>query len=287
MGDDIDPALARAMLEWQLEMGATDAVGDEPVNRLAAAGHRASEDPADTGEADRPAAFGRSAGQANPGTAAEGRPDGGEPEAATPDGSLDPVAEARAAAAAATDLPSLREAIAAYPHCELRRGARNVVFADGVPGARVMIVGEAPGRDEDIEGLPFVGRSGKLLDLMLAAIGLSRHAEDPARAVYITNVMPWRPPQNRDPKAGEIAMMKPFLERHVALAAPEILVPMGNPACAALLGVRGITKLRGTVTEALGVPAMPMLHPAYLLRNPVKKREAWADLLALEEKLNG
>jgi DNA polymerase len=197
----------------------------------------------------------------------------------------DPVAEAHAAAASARSLPALREAIASYPHCELKRGARNVVFADGVPGARVMIVGEAPGRDEDIEGLPFVGRSGQLLDRMLAAIGLSRRAEDPARGVYITNVLPWRPPQNRDPKAAEIAMMRPFLQRHVELAAPQILVPMGNPACAALLGRRGITKLRGTETEALGLPAMPMLHPAYLLRNPLAKREAWDDLLALEERL--
>ncbi len=279
------------MLEWQVELGATEAIGETPVDRLAP---RAMADP--------------ERGPKPPGAAPEDRPVGGEPDApapavaarrdgmgregasaAAPDPSdaADPVAAARAAAAAAPDLAALREAIAAYPHCELRRGARNVVFADGVPGARVMIVGEAPGRDEDIEGLPFVGRSGKLLDLMLAAIGLSRHAEDPGRAVYITNVMPWRPPQNRDPKAGEIAMMKPFLERHVALAAPEILVPMGNPACAALLGLRGITKLRGVETEALGLPALPMLHPAYLLRNPVAKREAWADLLALEERLNG
>lgn len=252
MGGEIDPALARAMLEWQLELGVTDAVGDEPLDRLTA-----------------PAA------PSAPGPAA---PSGGPP---------DPVAEARAAAQAASDLVALREAIAAYPHCELRRGARNVVFADGIPGARVMIVGEAPGRDEDIEGLPFVGRSGQLLDLMLAAIGLSRRAEDPARGVYITNVMPWRPPQNRDPKPIEIAMMMPFLERHVALARPEVLIPMGNTACAAMLGQRGITKLRGTATEALGLPALPMLHPAYLLRNPIKKREAWSDLLMLEERLRG
>ena len=293
MGDDLDPARARAMLdpararampspararamlEWQIEAGVTEAVGEAPVDRLAPAPRAASDgdrpDPPDSGHPrERPAA---------PDHRAAASPSGTAPD--------DPVAAAHAAAAAAADLPALRAAVAAYPHCELRRGARGVVFADGIPGARVMIVGEAPGRDEDIAGLPFVGRSGQLLDLMLAAIGLSRRAEDPARGVYITNVMPWRPPQNRDPKAGEIAMMKPFLERHVALAAPEILVPMGNPACAALLGVRGITKLRGVETEALGLPALPMLHPAYLLRNPVAKREAWADLLTLEERLNG
>ena len=273
MGDDLDPARARAtldpararaMLEWQVELGARDAIGEAPVDRLAPVA--AAADP----EGGRPA----------------GAPPTAAPAPARSD-EADPVAAARAAATAAPDLAALREAVAAYPHCELRRGARNVVFADGVPGARVMIVGEAPGRDEDIEGLPFVGRSGKLLDLMFAAIGLSRHAEDPGRAIYITNVLPWRPPQNRDPKAGEIAMMKPFLERHVALAAPEVIVPMGNPACAALLGMRGITKLRGRETEALGLPALPMLHPAYLLRNPVAKREAWADLLTLEERLGG
>ena len=278
------------MLEWQVELGATEAIGEAPVDRLACEG------PAMGGEDARPVAAAappgdgdRDASGARARSAAAAPRSAGGRGAAAPDppNDADPVAAAHAAAAAAPDLAALREAIAAYPHCELRRGARNVVFADGVPGARVMIVGEAPGRDEDIEGLPFVGRSGKLLDLMLAAIGLSRHAEDPARGVYITNVMPWRPPQNRDPKAGEIAMMKPFLERHVALAAPEILVPMGNPACAALLGMRGITKLRGVETEALGLPALPMLHPAYLLRNPVAKREAWADLLTLEERLGG
>ena len=256
MGDDLDPALARAMLEWQIEMGATDAIGETPVDRLAA---------------------GRAEAKGADAAPPPGRPPAAAASDAAEVGPDDPVAAAHAAARAAPDLPALREAIAAYPHCELRRGARNVVFADGVPGARVMIVGEAPGRDEDIEGLPFVGRSGKLLDLMLAAIGLSRHAEDPARAAYITNVMPWRPPQNRDPKVGEIAMMKPFLERHVELARPEILVPMGNPACAALLGTRGIMKLRGTVTEALGrarhadaPPRLPAAQPGPEARGLVR-----------------
>ena len=269
------------MLEWQVELGARDAIGEAPVDRLAPVA--AAADPG----AGRPAAGTAPADAATPAADVAAPAAGAAAPPVREGDGADPVAAARAAAAAATDLAALREAIAAYPHCELRRGARNVVFADGVPGARVMIVGEAPGRDEDIEGLPFVGRSGKLLDLMFAVIGLSRYAEDAGRAIYITNVMPWRPPQNRDPKAGEIAMMKPFLERHVALAAPEILVPMGNPACAALLGLRGITKLRGRETEALGLPAIPMLHPAYLLRNPVAKREAWEDLLTLEERLGG
>ena len=148
-----------------------------------------------------------------------------------------------------------------------------------------MLVGEAPGRDEDIQGKPFVGRAGQLLDTMFAAIGMGRASPDPDHAIYITNVLPWRPPQNRDPKPEEIAMMLPFVERHIELAAPDLLVLIGNHACQALLGRRGITKLRGQWTEAAGRPALPMLHPAYLLRNPAAKREAWADLLELQAKL--
>ena len=148
-----------------------------------------------------------------------------------------------------------------------------------------MLIGEAPGRDEDMQGKPFVGRAGQLLDLMVSHIGLNRASPDPAAALYITNVLPWRPPQNRDPKPEEIAMMLPFVERHVELANPDLIVLMGNHACQALLGRRGITRLRGQWTEAMGRPALPMLHPAYLLRNPAAKREAWADLLSLQARL--
>ena len=143
-----------------------------------------------------------------------------------------------------------------------------------------MIVGEAPGRDEDREGRPFVGRAGQLLDRMLSAIGMSRE-----RDVYITNVLPWRPPQNRDPKPEEIAMMQPFLSRHIDLAAPKLLIVVGNISCQALLGRRGITRLRGNWQHVQGFPAMPMCHPAYLLRNPAAKREAWADLLEIRARL--
>ncbi|WP_461308374.1 uracil-DNA glycosylase, partial [Albidovulum sp.] len=205
--------------------------------------------------------------------------------AAAPADAIDPVEAARAAAGAAAGLEELARNQAAYEHCELRKGARNFVFADGNPEARVMIIGEAPGRDEDREGRPFVGRAGQLLDRMFAAIGLSRTAHHPAEALYITNVMPWRPPHNRDPAPEEIAMMLPFLARHVELADPEILVLMGNTPCAAALGKRGILRLRGHWTEAFGRPAMPMTHPAYLLRNPAAKREAWADLLEIRARL--
>lgn len=189
------------------------------------------------------------------------------------------------AAAGAGTLDALKAALAAYPHCELRQGARNLVFADGTPGARVMVIGEAPGRDEDIAGRPFVGRAGQLLDRMFAAIGLARDNARADSALYITNVLPWRPPQNRDPSSAEIAMMRPFVARHVALAAPDVIVLMGNISCEAGLGQRRITRLRGTWAEAYGTPALPMLHPAYLLRNPPAKREAWADLLALKARL--
>ncbi len=199
----------------------------------------------------------------------------------------DAVATARAAVAGVTSLGDLAEVQAAYEHCELKKGARNFVFADGNPAARVMVIGEAPGRDEDLEGRPFVGRAGQLLDRMFAAIGLSRTAQDSDAAFYITNVLPWRPPSNRDPEPDEIAMMLPFLEKHVALADPDLIVLMGNTPCAAVLGQRGILRLRGKWAEGFGRPVLPMTHPAYLLRNPAAKREAWADLLELRARLNG
>jgi DNA polymerase len=130
-----------------------------------------------------------------------------------------------------------------------------------------------------------VGRAGQLLDRMFAAIGLMRGATDPALALYITNVMVWRPPQNRDPTPDEVAMLLPFLQRHIALADPEVIVVMGNTPLSALLGQKGITRLRGQWAEALGKPVLPMVHPAYLLRNPAAKREAWADLLSLKAHL--
>jgi DNA polymerase len=195
------------------------------------------------------------------------------------------VAQAEAAAAAAQTLDELRAAMEAFPHCPLKQGARQLVFADGRPGARAMIVGEAPGREEDERGLPFVGRAGRLLDTMFAPVGLSRTSPDLDRALYITNILPWRPPQNRDPKPDEIAMMTPFMARHVELAAPDLLIAMGNISCQALLGRRGITRLRGTWTGAFGLPCLPMFHPAYLLRNPAAKREAWADVLEVAARL--
>ena len=198
----------------------------------------------------------------------------------------DPVDLARAAANAARSLEDLRAAIVGFDHCDLKKGARNTVFADGNPAARVLILGEAPGADEDREGRPFVGRAGQLLDKMFAAIGLSRTSPDAATALYITNVLPWRPPGNRDPEPVEIAMMLPFVERHIALVDPAVIVVVGNTPLFALTGTKGILRARGNWTMALGKPVLPMTHPAYLLRNPAAKREAWADLLSLKARLS-
>lgn len=258
----------KALLDWQAELGADLPIGDLPVDRYAAPSPTAPVRPvaAPTGGASSPAR----AAQANaPAHAAD-----------------DPVVRATASAAAAMDLPSLRAAMEGFDGCDLKQGARTLVFSDGVPGARVMIIGEAPGRDEDLQGKPFVGRAGQLLDRMLAPIGLARSHPDPARAVYITNLIPWRPPQNRKPTAQEMAMMAPFAHRHLALADPDIVVLMGNTACEGLLGRSGITRLRGQWTELAGRSCLPMLHPAYLLRNPAAKRETWADLLSLRARFN-
>lgn len=255
MESSLDYHTAKALLEWHVDLGADEVIGDAPINRY--------DVPKEAPKAKAAVPVAAPVATMGP----------------------DPVRTARDMAGGAQDLQALQAALAAFPHCDLKNGARSLVFADGQPGARVMIIGEAPGRDEDREGRPFVGAAGQMLDAMLAAIDHGRaHAERP---VYITNVLPWRPPQNRDPKPDEVAMMLPFLERHVELAKPELLVLMGNHACHALTGLKGITKMRGTWIEALGLPTLPMLHPAYLLRNPIAKREAWADLLDLQARLRG
>jgi uracil-DNA glycosylase len=186
---------------------------------------------------------------------------------------------------AAQTLEGLNAMIEAYDGCGLKKTATQVVFADGVPGSRVMLVGEAPGRDEDIQGKPFVGKSGQLLDLMLKAIGLDRSS------VYIANTIYWRPPGNRPPTAEESAQCLPFIRRQIELAKPEIIVFVGGVSAKTMLATNaGIMQLRGNWTEfdlpELGtVPALPTLHPAYLLRNPAHKRLAWADWLSLKIRL--
>src|SRR5437660_8234115 len=189
---------------------------------------------------------------------------------------------AREAARSAASLEELRAILMGFEGCALKITAKQLVFADGNPKSRVMFVGEAPGRDEDIEGLPFVGRSGKLLDRMMAAIGLER------ASVYIANVVPWRPPGNRTPTPQETAICLPFTLRQIELADPDILVCLGNPSTQTLLAVKeGILKTRGRWftyhTGTREIRAMATLHPAYLLRQPLQKRLAWRDFSMIKK----
>jgi DNA polymerase len=193
---------------------------------------------------------------------------------------------ARERATAARSLEELRAALENFEGCGLKATASRLVFGDGNPAADIMLVGEAPGADEDREGLPFVGRAGQLLDRMLAAIGLDRSK------VYIANVVPWRPPGNRTPTPAEIALCLPFTRRQIELVDPKILVCLGAPSTQTLLGAKeGIMRLRGRWLDyPLGtgtIPTLPMLHPAYLLRQPAQKRLAWQDLRALARAIQG
>ena len=251
--ESVDFHTARALLEWQIELGANECIGDTPVDCYTL--------PEKLFKPNQP--------DAKPHlTRGPVRME-----------SRDPVKDAQAAAQAADTLEELRAAIEAFDQCDLKKGARNMVFSDGIAGAPVMIVGEAPNVDEDRMGKPFVGDAGRLLDRMFGAIGMGRaQTEAP---VYITGIMPWRS-TTRDPRPNDIAMMTPFLLRHIELANPKVLVIMGNWACQALLAKRGIARLRGTWTKVMDKPALPMLHPNALLRSPEMKREAWADLLSLK-----
>jgi DNA polymerase len=192
---------------------------------------------------------------------------------------------ARELARSAKTLDELKELLRGFDGCALKQTATQLVFADGTPGARVMFVGEAPGRDEDIEGLPFVGRSGKLLDRMLAAIGLDRGS------VYIANIIPWRPPGNRTPTPQESAICLPFIQRQIELANPDVVVCLGGPSSQTLLGIKeGITKSRGRWytydTGQREIRAMATFHPAFLLRSPLQKPLAWRDFLAVRKALD-
>lgn len=264
-GVEIDGWAALALLEWQRELGADEAMLDAALDRM------------DLPPPPKPTA---------PVIVTQPVQQAPALQPDTPDDHARLLAEAEALAAAAQNLDQLAEAQAGFDGLVLKRGARNFVFADGNPAARVMIIGEAPGEEEDARGKPFVGRAGQLLDQMLAAIGLGRDLPDAARTVYIGNVLKWRPPGNRRPLPAEIALSLPFLRRQVELADPEILVLMGNTPCLAALNREGILRLRGTWAQAFGRPALPMTHPAYLLRNPIAKREAWADLLSLAARLD-
>ncbi|HZK90936.1 MAG TPA: uracil-DNA glycosylase [Stellaceae bacterium] len=269
----IDQALA--LLQWQIEMGADEAIGPAALDRLAP-GLPAAAEPAPNVARPMPPprpSFAAAASATAP------------PRALT-ESAAEPAQSARALAAQATTTDALAALIAGFDACPLKRTATNTVFADGNPAAPVMIIGEAPGADEDRIGTPFVGRAGQLLDRMLAAIGLDR------TGVQITNVIYWRPPGNRKPTTQEIASCLPFVFRHIVLSRPLVLVLAGGTAASSLLDVsEGITRLRGRWFDLAipgldaPLPALPMFHPAYLLRTPERKREAWRDLLALKMKL--
>jgi DNA polymerase len=263
-----EPAFSvRELLAFYLEAGVDCALADEPINRLAEpeiAPKRVETAPS---QPTRPAPVPLVVPPSETPTA---------PDAA--------IASAREAARTAPTLAELRALMERFDGCSLKATATRLVFADGNPQARIMFVGEAPGRDEDIEGLPFVGRSGKLLDRMIGAIGLDR------TKAYIANVIPWRPPGNRTPTPQETQICLPFIQRQIELVDPDVLVTLGNPSTQTLLGTRdGIMRTRGRWfdydTGTRVIRALPTFHPAYLLRSPAYKRLAWQDLLAIAKVL--
>ena len=260
----------RQLLAFYLEAGVDCALADDPVDRLA-------EPDSATIAAPREAAPQRLVREMPAAAPSVSRSEiAPAPEAA--------IASAREAARTAPSLEALRALLENFDGCALKHTATRLVFSDGNPQARIMFVGEAPGRDEDIEGLPFVGRSGKLLDRMMAAIGLDR------TSAYIANIIPWRPPGNRTPTPQESAICLPFTLRQIELAGPDVLVCMGGPSAQTLLNVRdGILKTRGRwfayQTGTREIRAIATLHPAYLLRQPLQKRLAWRDFLAIKKAL--
>ena len=267
-GEKLTVGEAAALLAWYAEAGIDVALDDQPVDRTRRQARPAPQE-------DQPLL-----------PRQEAPPPPALPRPAGPDTAEDAARAARDLARAATTLDELRTALAAFDGCGLKLTATQLVFADGVPGSRVMLVGEAPGRDEDIQGLPFVGRSGQLLDRMLGAIGLGR------QDVYIANIVPWRPPGNRTPTPQETAVCRPFIQRQIELADPDFLLVLGAPASRELFATAdGILKIRGRWrdfdTGKRTIRAMATLHPAYLLRSPLQKRFAWRDFLALKAALEG
>jgi DNA polymerase len=282
---DTDHAAAlRAVLAFYADAGVDAVLDATPVNRLTA-----FDDDSAPAPAPRQAAPARPRPSAVPAGARHGGPAAGaapaaDPATPPPPPAADAVMAAREAAASAQTLEELRALLDGFEGCPLRFSATRLVFADGNPRARVMIVGEAPGRDEDLAGLPFVGRSGQLLDRMLAAIGLDR------TTVYIANLVPWRPPGNRTPTPLESQTCLPFLKRQIELADPDFLLCLGAPASATLLGTtEGIRRSRGRWrsyhTGTREIRALASFHPSYLLRSPIEKRFAWRDFLSLRAAL--
>jgi DNA polymerase len=263
------------LLRWYVDMGADEAIADEPVDRLRPSPARSTTSPITVAPASAPPP----------------QRDHAAPQRIAPPGATSGGGEgagARALAEAATTLAELEEAVSRFDGCALRQTATRTVFADGNPAASLMLIGEAPGAEEDRLGKPFVGRSGQLLDRMLATIGVDRRSN-----AYITNVLFWRPPGNRKPTPAEITSCLPFVLRHVALIRPAVIMLCGGTATSAVLGLsEGITRLRGRWFDlqipglAQPVATIATYHPSFLLRSPERKREAWRDLLSVQEKVN-
>lgn len=263
----LNNAEARAALDWYRAVGVDFAVGEEPVDRFAASAAPSRA---------------RAAPVTAPIPAQEAPAAAAAPIAISL--TADPT-EATALAAGARTLDELRAVMEAYDGCLLKKRATQLVFADGNPEAEIMLVGESPGEQEDLEGKPFIGRAGQLLDRMLAAIGLDRSK------VYIANMVPWRPPGNRDPTPEEMALCRPFLLRQVELVAPKYLVTLGNVPTKSLLQTQnGISRMRGQWRDVVvgnhPTRALATLHPAYLLHAPASKALAWRDLLILKQALD-
>jgi DNA polymerase len=269
---------ARELLAFYQEAGVDALVGEKPVDRLA-------DEPPAAPSSDAAPALPPARTRTPPQPAAAARnADAQRAAPAAPPSADAAVAAARAAAKSAGSLAELRALLENFEGCGLRATATQLVFGDGNPDARVMFVGEAPGREEDLEGRPFVGRSGKLLDRMMAAIGLDRSS------AYIANIVPWRPPGNREPSAQESAICLPFIRRQIELVDPDVLVCLGRPSAATLLDIKdGLLKVRGRWfkyhTGTREIRATVTMHPAYLLRQPLQKRLAWRDFLAIKKAL--
>ncbi|HEX4042138.1 MAG TPA: uracil-DNA glycosylase [Xanthobacteraceae bacterium] len=282
---------ARELLAFYLDAGADALIGEEPVDRMAEMPPPERAGPAAAARVSSEGAAGEGSGRSpSPDRVRQFNQSRTEQRARTPAAPPSTpeaaVMAAREAAGTAQTLDELRALLETFEGCALRATATQLVFADGTAGSRVMFVGEAPGFDEDIAGRPFVGRSGKLLDLMMAAIGLDR------TGVYIANVVPWRPPGNRTPTPQETAICLPFIRRQIELANPDFLVCLGGPAMQTLLSIKeGITRTRGRWfpfdTGAREIRALPTFHPAFLLRSPLQKRFAWRDFLALKKATMG
>lgn len=266
------------LAQWYQEMGHTALVAESPINKI--------ESPV---QETKPQEATKPRGQQEPrkmtnspaNLSSSDKPQGMFVQSSQPSSQT-----AQELAQSAQSLEELKQIMQQFEGCALKKTAKNMVFADGNPKADVMLIGEAPGADEDQMGLPFVGRSGKLLDKMMAAIGLDR------TTFYISNIIPWRPPGNRPPTSAETAICLPFIDRHISLINPKVIVMVGGTAAKSLLGsTDGITNLRGRfssyqpVGKSEAIDTYAIYHPAYLLRSPGQKRRAWHDLIKLKHRL--